>query len=63
MKFFLPQQQIEQFKNAAVKEKGAFLEYPVVLRSGDKLKGGVFEMEADKNGLELILKMEITEEQ
>ncbi|PVD51843.1 hypothetical protein DC498_12385 [Terrimonas sp.] len=61
MKFFLPQQQIEQFKNAAIKEKAAFLEYPIALQPGDRLKDGIFEMEADKNGLELILKMEITE--
>ncbi|MFT3947952.1 MAG: hypothetical protein QM763_13360 [Agriterribacter sp.] len=59
MKLFLPQQQIEQFRNASVKEKPAFLEYPVILKVGDKLKDGLFEMEADRNGLELALRMEI----
>lgn len=61
MKFFLPQQQVEQFKNAAAKETPAFLEYPGTLNTGDKLKDGIFEMHADKNGLELALRMEITD--
>ncbi|MFT3746988.1 MAG: hypothetical protein QM768_01670 [Agriterribacter sp.] len=61
MKLFLPQQQIEQFKNTSVREKAGVLEYPGVLKVGDKLKDGIFEMEADKSGLALVLKMEITE--
>lgn len=59
MKFFLPLQQVEQFKNTAVKEHPSFLEYPGTLKAGDKLKDGIFEMEADKNGLQQSLHMEI----
>lgn len=59
MKLYLPQQQLEQFKNTAPKEKTAFLEYPGTIKTGDNLKNGVFEMEADKNGLQLSLHMEV----
>ncbi|MCC6288726.1 MAG: hypothetical protein IT249_12665 [Chitinophagaceae bacterium] len=61
MKFFLPQQQIEQFKNTSTKEKPGDLEYPNILKVADKLRDGILEMQADKNGLELALRMDITE--
>lgn len=61
MKLFLPQQQIEHFNSPTVKEKPGFLEYPASLKINDKLKDGVLEMQADKNGIEQSLIMEITE--
>lgn len=57
MKLFLPQQQAEQFNKADAKAKNAFLEYPLTVKAGDKLKDGNFEMVADKNGLKQTLKM------
>lgn len=61
MKFYIPQQQLEQFKNTSAKEKSSFLEYPGVLKIGDKLKDGIFEIDADKNGVPLSLHMEISD--
>lgn len=59
MKLFVPQQQIEQFKNATIKETASFIEYPGTLKAGDNLKDASFEMSADKNGLQLVLNMKI----
>ena len=59
MNLFLPQQQTEQFNKAHAKVKNAFLEYPAVMKTGDQLKDGAFNMEIDNNGLKQILKMQI----
>lgn len=59
MKLFLPQQQLEQFRNTTVKENHTFLEYPGILKTGDNLKTATFQMEAEKNGLPLALQMDI----
>ncbi|MBX2926001.1 MAG: hypothetical protein KF746_27650 [Chitinophagaceae bacterium] len=60
MKLFLPQQQSEQFNKTEVKTKNGYLEYPAVMKPGDRLKDGNFEMEADNNGLKQTLKIEIS---
>jgi len=60
MKFFIPQQQAEQYGSSDVISKNTFLEYPSTMQQGEKLKDGSFAMEVDKNGLKQILQMDIT---
>lgn len=59
MKLFLPQQQTEQFSRNGGKAKNVYLEYPLAIKAGDKLKDGSFDIETDNNGLKQTLKMQI----
>lgn len=63
MNLFLPQQQIEQFNRAQAKIKTAFLEYPADMKSGNKLKDGLYHIEIDNNGVKQTLKMQIVNRQ
>lgn len=59
MKMMVPQQQMEQFKNAT--STGAvYLEYPATFNTGDTLKDGSFAMDIDNNGMKQSLMMNVT---
>lgn len=51
MKMVVPQQSMEQFKNAEVKADDIYLEYPSNMKVGDQLKDGNFSMEITNGGL------------
>lgn len=50
MRTMLNPQQMEQFKNAKVEGKGAYMEYPVSLSVGQTLQDGSFDMDMKMDG-------------
>lgn len=60
MRFYVPQQQSEQFNRAGAHAKNVYLEYPLNMQPGDQLKGGNFDIDVDNNGLKQKLEMVIS---
>ena len=61
LKMMMPQQQVEQFKNASATASNVYLEYPAAMNAGDQLKDGAFNMDIDNNGLKQSISMNITD--
>ncbi len=59
MKLFLPQQQTEQFSRERREIQKCLPRISSVIKAGDKLKDGSFDIETDNNGLKQTLKMQI----
>lgn len=57
MKMQLPQQQQEQFANADVKADKFYIEYPVNMKAGDKLKDATLDMTIDNSGMKQSVNM------
>ena len=53
----LPQQQQEQFGKADVKADKIYIEYPVNMNAGDKLKDAVLDMTIDNSGMKQSVNM------
>jgi hypothetical protein len=51
MKMQLPQAQQEQFSKADVKAEKIYIEYPVNMKAGDKLKDATLDMSIDNSGM------------
>ncbi len=51
MKMQLPQAQQEQFSKADVKADKIYIEYPVNMKAGDKLKDATLDMSIDNSGM------------
>lgn len=60
LRFYLPQQQSEQFNRAGAQSKNVYLEYPANMKTGDQLKDGSFDITLDNNGLKQKMDMLIS---
>lgn len=60
MRFYLPQQQSEQFNRVGAQSKNVYLEYPANMKTGDQLKDGSFDITVDNNGLKQKMDMLIS---
>lgn len=64
MKMMMSPQQMQQFKNAKVEGKGAYMEYPSALSAGDQLQDASFTMDITmESGMAAQLSLEITNRQ
>lgn len=59
MKLMMPAPQAEQVTQATLKSNESYLEYPVSMSKGDKLKDGAFSMDWDNNGMPQSMAMRI----
>jgi hypothetical protein len=50
MKMFIPAAQQEQTGATATSTGGIYLEYPAIMKEGDKLKDGLFNMDVTSSG-------------
>lgn len=60
MKMLIPSQQMAQMKSTEATATASYLEYPVSMNIGDKLKDGKFDMDMTNNGLSTSLNMDMT---
>lgn len=60
MKMMLSPQQMEQFKNADVEGKGAFMDYPAAMSAGQQLPDASFTMNMKTDGLAASVGVDIT---
>lgn len=61
MRFYLPEQQREQFNRPGAQARNVFIDYPLNMKVGDALKGGTFEINLDNNGVKQRLEMIISD--
>jgi hypothetical protein len=61
MKMMLPQQQQEQFGKTEATAESVYIEYPSSMTVGDNLKDANFSMDANTNGMQQNITMNITD--